>query len=153
MRKVESVSNWWAGELSRHEGEAPGGAGENVARVERCFVNCGEFGGLGTELTEESFAFGECGGEVGSANGLSAGGASEEKGIGEVGDDSREVVLGGFAGVEGEEAGDGSFGFEHSDLLELWASQCGSAGWDPESDKPSARSRSEPKGTLVLYQI
>jgi len=95
------------------EREAPGGASEDVAGVERSFVDCCELGGLGTELIEEGFAFGQGGGEVGGANGLGAGGTGEEECLGEMRDDGGEVVLGGFACVEGEEAGDGSFSCEH----------------------------------------
>ena len=107
-----------------HEGEAPGGADEDVAGVERCFVDCGELSRSRAELVEEGFAFGKGGGEVGGADGLSAGWAGEEEGFGEMGDDGGQIVFGGFAGVKGEETGHGSFGCEHGDLLEICAGAC-----------------------------
>jgi len=46
------------------ERKAPGGAGEDVAAVQRGFVDPGELGGLGAELVEQGLPFGERGCEV-----------------------------------------------------------------------------------------
>jgi len=64
-------------------------------------------------LIEECFAFGQGGGKVDGSYGLSAGWTREKKGVGEVGGDCGHVALCRFAGVEGEEARDGSFECEH----------------------------------------
>jgi hypothetical protein len=107
-----------AGEAVAEEGETPGGADEDVAGIEWCFVNRSEQGGLGAEFVEEEFAPGKGGGEVECADGLSAGGSGEEESVGEVGDDARDVAFCGLVGIEVEEAADGSVSFEHDDLLE-----------------------------------
>jgi hypothetical protein len=69
-----------------------------------------------------------------------------------VGDDGWDVGFDGFFGVDGEEAGDGSFSFEHVDLLERCAGEC-LPSVEPRRCEAAARSGPEPVGTLVLYQI
>jgi len=92
------------GRVIAQKGEAPGCLDEDVAGIERYFVDGGELRRLRTEPVEKGFAFGEGIGEVAGTNGLRSGRACEEKRIGKVRDHCGHIVVAGFAGVEGEEA-------------------------------------------------
>jgi len=95
------------------EGHPPRGSCKDVPGVERRLVQGDHLGRLGPKSLEERFLLGERGAEIRNPNGLDTGRARGEKGVGEMGDDGRHVVLGGFAGIALEESADGALGLDH----------------------------------------
>ena len=108
--------------LRAGEGEAPHGAGKNVAGGERRFFCGDEFGGLAAERREEFDASRQGAREVGGMDALGAAGSGNEECVSELGDECGDVARCRVLGVGGQELLEGRR-FLIDEIL-LWVCGC-----------------------------